>query len=193
MKHPLRKPSVFSIALAIFILIPFTVKAELSDLQGHWKSACVPGEVFGQTRTDEYIINGSHQTQVTTYYGDPDCSRPIIRAEWAIELLAGGEVGTDTKELNITYNGVVVTPMSEAGSNILEAWGYCGIAEWPVNEGRDITNRAGTERCVANLPVSNYTIYSVMDDKLYLGYGFSEDASRRPADLNMDNPYTRVP
>jgi len=178
--------------LALAFFIPFA-KADISELQGHWKSACLPGEVFGQTRTDEYIIDESRQTQVTIYYGDPDCTRPIIKAEWDVQFETGKEVETNIKELNVTYNGVMVTPMSEVGSNILEAWGYCGIAEWPVNERRDITNRSGTERCVARLPVSNYTIFSIMDDKLYLGYGFSNDESRRPAELNMDNPFTRVP
>ena len=192
MNRSIPKPAHL-LALAAFVFLPLSLRADISELQGHWKSDCNPGEVFGQTRTDEYIVNGSQQTQITTYYGDANCTRPIIEAHWAIEVVTGAEIEPGVRELNVTYKGVAVTAKNEAGSHVLESWGYCGINEWPVNEWRDITNRSGTERCVASLPVSNYTIYSVIDDKLYLGYGFSDDVSRRPATLNWDNPLSKMP
>lgn len=193
--RPFKTFSTLALAtLTVMALRAPVFGVEPTDLQGHWKSSCIPGEVFGQTRTDEYLIDGTSAKQRTTYYGDPACARPIIQADWVLRInVPGEEIRPGVKAIDITYERAQVMAVNTVGSHILEAWGYCGLPEWPEQISRDVTDHAGGARCVAPLPISNYTIYSIIDGRLYVGFGFNNNVSRRPTELNVDNPFTRMP
>ena len=181
-----------ALAAFSFTLLSSVSFADATELDGLWRSPCSAGEMFGQTRMDEHKITGTLDTHTATYYSDAACTTPIIRLDWTVKHLVGNEIRTGVKAIDLTYEKAEATALDVVGEHVLEAWAWCGISSWTQNEKQDLTARTGGDRCIVKLPVSNYTIFSIVDGKLYFGQGFNNDISRRPSDLNTNFFYTKV-
>ena len=182
---------------AIGLTVALTAYGDTADLSkgmlGHWRTQCSVASGFSQSSIDDYVTqeDGSG-LQTTTYYADLGCTQPVISQEWTYAQTLGDDVRAGLKKIDLSYTAVSVTALTEAGKTVLETYGYCGLTAWPVNEKQDMTSRSGTSHCMIKIPYTDYTVISIIGDRLYLGK-FAGNPNDRASDVSMDWHLIRVP
>lgn len=143
-----------------------------------------------------YRFDGANVTRTTELYSTTDCS-----GEVAIRFEEGGTVtldpdkrtNDDGKFIDIDYNSLKVSAVTDEGVKAANAIQLCGATDWSQGTQRDEVAQAPNINCYnAKLPRQISNVYRVDANVLYFGTQdtASIDSAHRPTSLDMNDKYT---
>lgn len=167
--------------------------SSLEGLQGQWESNCTDTVLFGLTENASLEVAGTQARKAKSFYSTGDCQNEAIRVEQRARLSDLGEATTGITNLDVTVEHIRVTPVSETGVAILRLSNFCGIADWKLNEFREIAPEVDSSRCFPKIPTKIFDIYAIEGEKVY--FGNDDDMARtasRPTQLYRDRFFSRI-
>jgi hypothetical protein len=162
--------------------------------EGNWRSPCAqPDAPWGTTAREEIIVKNGVISTTTTYFADEKCQTPSVQSEWSAKQTAGKDVfPSGARPLDLTFLTAIYTPVTEDGAKALNTYQWCGATNWAVGKPQDVTSKSGADNCIGKLPSTNYTIFNVIGDKLFIGKSASTTPEGRAKELSPTFFYTKV-
>lgn len=166
-----------------------------------WKAPCknVVLDLFRLSAQQEALtFTDNDVTRETIYYAQDNCTEPTVKVDEKgnhgnIEKTAEN---ADTYKIDINWKTASVTPASNAGRDLLNTIGFCGITSWVTGETREVTEQTSespvVDRCWSKVPSDQFDLMAIRDGTLYLGTGSDKSTSdKRPTSLDTNVPYTK--
>lgn len=170
----------------------FASECQLKPLETILTGILTGGEAAIKSATVIYRFDGGQVARSTRLFISADCT-----GDTAISTVETGTIHIDPdqktqdlgKSIDIDFNGLTVTTVTEAGAQAANAIQLCSANDWGPNSERDQTARAKDANCYgAEVPRRVSNIYRVDAGVLYFGPKI-ESSSERPAALDMNTKY----
>lgn len=113
-----------------------------------------------------------------TMYGslDGSCGTRDVEVtysgSYSIDKQTAEQKKIDASPIDLTYNKVVVKPLSDAGRDVLNniPGGFCGHQDWKTNQDIDLTTNSTETTCpLIDLPEVQYDLVSTKDSSVRFG------------------------
>jgi len=167
---------------------------EEPGLVGSWEGVCSSSDLLGLSHRPYYRFAGAQQIEVHRFYQEKECVTPAAELRYEGEVKIGDEVQPQVRKLDLRFDSVKVTAITEDGRKALEKVSLCGVGAWVLGTPVDLSGKTGTLTCpLRKVPTGEFNIFSLEKDRLYLGkVGLSGGASvesDRPTTLERDNGF----
>ncbi len=169
------------------------------ELQGVWRSRCIPGKLeglvalvnIGITQVSELTIEGDEVTEKTIVTSG-SCSSPDIEITAKGTYQSGPTARPNVKSIDMKFGRYKVKPVTEFGMRILNLSAFCGRKDWKIGVTRLITPQEDAEFCLPEPQIQ--TVYSVEGKRLYFGVERepSTETGERKIQLRRDWYFTSV-
>lgn len=162
------------------------------DLQGEWRSKCIPGKLDGLVAT---IGIGITQMTEITIKEDAISERTLVTSDACeggdIEITTSGtyesnqSLRSGVRFIDMKLGSYRVKPITEFGKRVLNLAKFCEIDSWKIGIARTISVSEPTQGC---LPLPRVrTVYSIENERLYFGFDREVAADGpRQTDLRRD-------
>ncbi|HET9241669.1 MAG TPA: hypothetical protein VFO10_30660 [Oligoflexus sp.] len=169
-----------------------------AELRGTWQSGCMGTTTLNMASSQrEYVFNAIGDfDRLERYYSDPNCQNlaATYKVVGTVEVKGPNPEKTDLNMINFTVNEAYMTVKSDATLEQLNAMKFCGRSDWHVNEDVHVTN-AECEGSKVQKGGVQFDSFKIRDGQLFMGQKLmflgKDDASERPAELDMRAPYIR--
>jgi len=153
-----------------------TYAAQISDLQGTWKSGCIANGSSDQKAVVTYDIAGTTLRATSYIYTPEGCSAPTGHI-WTDSLV--GSIAIDNSgaqsiagtRLICTVQLYRAVPITDYAINGVNSINYCGYSDWTPGVYKDISGRYDVAANDTNPRAgeSRYDLVEVAGDTMYLG------------------------
>ncbi|MBX2986374.1 MAG: hypothetical protein KF802_00620 [Bdellovibrionaceae bacterium] len=172
-----------------------------TGLMSTWKAECrnLPLDLLKlSSQQDEYRIENDIR-HITTIYGTDNCTEATVKVEEVGSYGNFDSIEGGNHKIDINWKTVKITPLSDAGRDLMNNVSFCGTDQWVTNEERDVTadtsNHELLDRCWTKTPRDQYDIVRIEGNKLQWGQsGISADRStpeQRPTSIDTSVTYTK--
>jgi hypothetical protein len=151
-------------------------EAQQLSVNDMWLAPCENAKLdwIGVSSKVERYEFGASLTKWTILFEEDSCSTPSIEIAETGDYNIGNKTATEAYILDLNYRNVSVKALNEAGRDLLNTVQACGINDWAVGQGRDVTHAtndgAVLGRCWTKAPRQLFDIVRVSGDNLQFGY-----------------------
>ncbi len=179
--------------------------AKETDLQRTWESDCstrpidavVTGLMSGGQASikgmrTQYKFTGANVIRKTILFNHADCSGEayVFEESGDFKIHEDQKTTDGGKAIDMNFHSVKVTISDDVGATAANAISLCRRNNWARGDSVDVTSVAEDATCYnAQVPRTNYNIYRVDGNHLYLGSSGVVAGNQRPATLNFAYKY----
>jgi hypothetical protein len=172
------------------------------QLRGQWQSACdskgllwAAAGIKSEMVVYDFYSNSGKTSQL---FSDDNCQAQVGEAKYSGTATVGVPASVEGSYiLDLNYTNVSIKISQQGVADALNAplTPGCGVNDWVVNVGRDVTSAAGQANCPIAKPAQSFEIVKTDGRTMHLGL---EDivhdkstAEKRPVALDMENGFSK--
>jgi hypothetical protein len=173
-----------------------------------WVSNCDTSGVIWATAgvkssNTVYDFQNGDAGKTIQFFGAPDCNQSTLIAQATFkgtQDIGGVAANGSARTLDLNYQQAIVTVSSQDLVNALNSAFVpsCGINDWKVGQGRDVTSASGGANCmiIPKTPAMSYDVVHTDGQQMQLGLkDVAHDATtqeKRPVQLDNVNGYHKL-
>jgi hypothetical protein len=166
-----------------------------ADLNHTWvRDHCSSSKIIGKSYRVQFEYKGNEVKRTEQYFSSADCNELAGTVVYSGLYERKPGATKELAQLDSHFTTVSITPLNEAGKNLLNSTSFCGDGTWELNQAKDMT--ACTTRALSpltKLPQSSYDIVTIEGVNLYMGEGAKkEDPAKRPSKLDREISYRKM-
>jgi hypothetical protein len=173
----------------------------VESLDGRWENGCQNNGINSPFTRYRYDVTQDAFELFVTRYADPQCASAIYQVAYSgtiinreLEALSN-DPGSVAAAIDVRFDGVSMTTLSQEQLSIHQASALCGITDWQINVSYDVVGCSFVP--LSNVPYEEYNVYSVSETDsnesathaIYFGALSGASADDRSTEVDLGNPY----
>jgi len=173
----------------------------VESLDGSWENGCQNNGINSPFTRYRYNVTQDAFELIVTRYADPQCAAATYQIAYSGTILnrelkaLSKAPGSVAAAIDVQFDGVSMTTLSQEQVSIHQASALCGITDWQINVSYDVVGCSFVP--LSNVPYEEYNVYSVSETgsnesathAIYFGALTGASADDRPAEVDLGNPY----
>lgn len=177
-------------------------KLQLAEsLDGSWENGCQNNGINSPFTRYRYEVAQDTFDLSVTRYADPQCTSATFQVVYGGTITdresqaLSRDPGAVAASIDVRFEAVSITTLSQAQVSIHQASALCGITDWQIDVNYDVVGCAAIP--LSNVPYNEYNVYSISETSnddaathaIYFGTISGTTPDDRPAEVDLGNPF----